>query len=140
DDYDAPLAENGALTAKFRAFREVVARHRGLPRYAEHLAQLGRAAQPATLPAAAVAIEQVAALRATERFTRTAEVHPVPPACEDIGLVRGLPRLSRDIEIARSDREDRPAISPLQLYDLHDRAWVYVDGICAGAAGLDPAQ
>src|SRR5699024_1994644 len=34
----------------------------------------------------------------------------------------------------------RPASSPLQLDDLHDRAWVYVDGICAGAAGLDPAQ
>ena len=139
-DYDAPIAENGALTEKFRAFREVVARHRELPPYEEHLAQLGLAAQPATLPAAAVAIEKVASLRGTERFTRTAEVHPVPPAFEDIGLERGLLRLSRDIEIARSDREDRPAISPLQLYDLHDRAWVYVDGICAGAAGLDPAQ
>src|SRR5699024_8633284 len=139
-DYDAPIAENGALTEKFRAFREVVARHRELPPYEEHLAQLGLAAQPATLPAAAVAIEKVASLRGTERFTRTAEVHPVPPAFEDIGLERGLLRLSRDIEIARSDREDRPAISPLQLYDLHDRAWVYVDGICAGAAGLDSAQ
>src|SRR5699024_5272515 len=73
-DYDAPIAENGALTEKFRAFREVVARHRELPPYEEHLAQLGLAAQPATLPAAAVAIEKVASLRGTERFTRTAEV------------------------------------------------------------------
>src|SRR5699024_1465145 len=134
-DYDAAIAENDALTEKFRAFREVVARHRELPPYDEHLALLVLTVQPATLPAAAVAFEKVAPLRGTERFTRTAEVHPVPPAFEDIGLERGLLRLSRDIEIARSDHEDRPAISPLQLFDLHDRAWVYVDGIYAGAAG-----
>jgi beta-galactosidase len=139
-DYDAPIAENGALTEKFRAFREVIAAHRDLPPYEEHLGQLGLAAEPATLPAVEVAIEKVASLRGTERFTRPAEVHPTPPAFEDIGLERGLLRLSRDIEIARSDREGWPAITPLKLYDLHDRAWVYVDGIYAGATGLDPSQ
>lgn len=139
-DYDAPIAENGALTDKFRAFREVVAAHRELPAYEEHLAQLGLDAQPATLPAGDVPIEKVVSLRGTERFTRSAEVHPMPPAFEDLGLERGLLRLSREIEIARSDREGWPAITPLKLYDLHDRAWVYIDGIYAGAAGLDPAQ
>lgn len=139
-DYDAPIAENGGLTEKFRAFREVVGRHRELPAYEEHLAQLGLTEQPETLPAAEVAIQKVASLRGTERFTRRAEVYPTPPAFEDLGLERGLLRLSREIEIARSDREDWPAISPLRLYELHDRAWIFIDGIFAGATGLDPAQ
>ena len=139
-DYDAPIAENGELTEKFRAFREVVARHRELPPLEEHLAQLQLAAVPARLPAGEVRVERTIAVRETERFTRAAEVHPVPPAFEDIGLERGLLRLSRDIEISRSDREGWPAITPLKLYDLHDRAWVYVDGIYAGVAGVDPSQ
>ncbi|MGP9682897.1 glycoside hydrolase family 35 protein [Brachybacterium sp. AOP3-A1-3] len=135
-DYDAPIAENGELTAKFRAFREVIARHVELPPLEEHLALLGLDAVPARLPAAEVAIEKVVALRSTERFTRAAEVHPTPPSFEDLGLERGLLRLSRDIEIAASVREGRTEISPLKLYDLHDRAWVYVDGIYVGAAGV----
>ena len=139
-DYDAPIAENGEITEKFRAFREVVARHRELPPLEEHLAQLGLDAVPARLPAGAVTIDKTVALRETERFTRPADVHPMPPAFEDIGLERGLLRLSRDIEISRSDREGWPAITPLKLYDLHDRSWVYIDGIFAGQAGLDPAQ
>ncbi|MBB5832600.1 glycoside hydrolase family 35 protein [Brachybacterium aquaticum] len=139
-DYDAPIAENGALTGKFRAFREVIAAHRDLPPLEEHLAQLGLEAEPGTLPAGPVEIEKVVSLRDTPRFTRDAPVHPVPPAFEDLGLERGLLRLSRELEIARSSREDGPAIAPLKLYDLHDRAWVYVDGHYAGATGLDPAQ
>ncbi|MCT1997687.1 beta-galactosidase [Brachybacterium muris] len=136
-DYDAPIAENGQLTDKFRSFREVIARHRELPELEEHLKQLGLDAVPARLPAGEVAIEKTVALRDTERFTRSAEVHPKPPAFEDIGLERGLLRLSRDIEITREDGEDGPRIAPLKLYDLHDRAWVYVDGIYAGACGAN---
>lgn len=136
-DYDAPIAENGRLTEKFRAFREVIAQHRQLPALEEHLAQLGLDAEPAALPAGEVTIDRTVALRGTERFTRSAEVYPKPPSFEDLGLERGLLRLSRDIEITRNDGEDGPSIAPLHLYDLHDRAWVYVDGIYAGAAGAD---
>ena len=139
-DYDAPIAENGELTEKFRAFREVVSRYRRLPPLEEHLTQLGLEAIPARMPASEVSIERTIALRETERFTRAADLHPVPPAFEDIGLERGLLRLSRDIEITRSDREGEPAITPLKLYDLHDRAWVYIDGIYAGVVGVDPSQ
>ncbi|WP_193106634.1 beta-galactosidase family protein [Brachybacterium sp. FME24] len=135
-DYDAPIAENGALGEKFRAFREVIARHVELPELEEHLRQLGLEAIPARLPAAEVPIEKVVALRGTERFVRSAEVHPTPPSFEDVGLERGLMRLSRDIEIATVTRGGRTEISPLKLYDLHDRAWVYVDGIYAGAVGV----
>lgn len=139
-DYDAPIAENGALTAKFRAFREVIARHRELPPLEEHLAQLGLDAEPATLPAGEVRIEEAIALRGTDRFTRRAPIHPVPPAFEDIGLERGMLRLSREIEIEAEPHGDGHSIAPLRLYDLHDRAWVYVDGIFVGATGLDPSQ
>ena len=135
-DYDAPIAENGALTEKFRAFRDVIAQHAELPPYEEHLEQLGLAAQPTTLPAGEVAIEKVASLRATERFTRAAAEHPTPPAFEDIGLERGLLRLSREIEIAAEVVEGETRIQPLRLYDLHDRAWVYVDGINVGGTGV----
>ena len=135
-DYDAPIAENGALTEKFRAFRDVIAQHAELPPYEEHLEQLGLAAQPTTLPAGEVAIEKIASLRATERFTRAAAEHPTPPAFEDIGLERGLLRLSREIEIAAEVVEGEARIQPLRLYDLHDRAWVYVDGINVGATGV----
>ena len=136
-DYDAPIAENGRLTEKFRAFREAIAQHRQLPALEEHLAQLDLDAEPAALPAGKVTIDRTVALRGTERFTRSAEVYPKPPSFEDLGLERGLLRLSRDIEITRNDGEDGPSIAPLHLYDLHDRAWVYVDGIYAGAAGAD---
>ena len=135
-DYDAPIAENGALTDKFRAFREVIAAHRELPPLEEHLAQLGLAEKPATLPSGALAIEKVASLRGTDRFTRTAGVHPMPPAFEDLGLERGVLRLSREIEIQAIERDGRREISPLKLYDLHDRAWVYVDGVYLGATGV----
>src|SRR5699024_6926733 len=100
----------------------------------------GLVAQPDTLPAGEVAIEKVASLRATERFTRAAEEHPMPPFFEDVGLERGLLRLSREIEIAAQVVEGETRIPPLKLYDLHDRAWVYVDGLFAGATGLDPSQ
>ncbi|MEE1650001.1 beta-galactosidase family protein [Brachybacterium sp. J144] len=136
-DYDAPISENGALTEKFRAFREVIARHRELPPLDEHLAQLGLAAEPATLPARELPLERVLPLRGTELFTCTAAVHPVPPAFEDLGLERGLLRLSREIEIAAEEHEGRRVISPLKLYDLHDRAWVWVDGVPLGAVGVD---
>jgi len=135
-DYDAPIAENGALTEKFRAFREVIAAHRSLPPLEEHLTQLDLDAEPATLPAAELAIEKVASLRGTARFTREATVHPVPPAFEDVGLERGMLRLSREIEIAAVRREDGLEISPLRLYDLHDRAYVYVDGIPLAPVGV----
>ena len=135
-DYDAPIAENGALTEKFRAFRDVIAAHRELPPLDDQLRHLGLAAEPATLPAAELAIEKVSSLRGAERFTRPTEIHPVPPAFEDVGLERGMMRLSREIEIAAAERDGRLEISPLQLYDLHDRAYAFVDGIPVGATGV----
>jgi beta-galactosidase len=136
-DYDAPIAEDGRLTEKFHAFREVIARHRDLPPLEEQLAELGLEAEPAALPAREVRIERVAALRDAERFTRTAPVHIAPPAFENLGLERGMVRYSREVEIeAREQADGTRTLAPLKLYGLADRAWVYVDGIAAGSAGV----
>ena len=45
-------------------------------------------------------------------------------------------RLSREIEIAAAERDGRLEISPLQLYDLQDRAYAFVDGLPVGATGV----
>ena len=135
-DYDAPIAENGALTEKFRAFREVIAAHRDLPPLEDQLRHLGLAAEPATLPTAELTIEKVGSLRGAERFTRPAEIHPVPPAFEDVGLERGMMRLSREVEIEAVPRDGRLEIEPLQLYDLHDRAYVSVGGVALEPVGV----
>lgn len=162
-DYDAPIAEDGTLTAKFHAFREVIARYRDLPPLAEHLAQLGIDPRPAAVPARELGIEQTVPLRRSERFTRAAAQHLTPPAFEDIGLERGLLRLSRDIEIEAEPRRGASAaadgasdgaegsagagagaadmtIAPLALHGLADRAWVFVDGHRIGPVGLGPAS
>lgn len=136
-DYDAPIAENGEFTEKFRAFRDVIAQHRELPPLEDHLEQLGLDAAPARLSAREVPIESVTALRSTELFTRQAPVHAKPPTFEQVGLERGIMRLVRDVEIARWDGEDGPTIPPLTLYGLRDRAWVYVDGQYVGVASGD---
>ncbi|MFC0672403.1 glycoside hydrolase family 35 protein [Brachybacterium hainanense] len=142
-DYDAPIAEDGGLTAKFRGFREVIARHRELPPLEEHLEQLGLSAQPVRLPAADVPVASVVPLRPTELFTREAPVHPGPPTFEELGLERGILRLAREIEMVRWGRAEdgSPQLPPLKLHGLHDRAWVFVDGTLAGIAddAQDPA-
>ena len=132
-DYDAPIAEDGTLTAKFHAFREVIARHRDLPPLAEHLAALGLEEKPVAEPAAAVAIDAVAPLRTLARWTDRDLVHSRTPSFEDLGLERGMVLYRRDIEIERVDHpESGPTLRPLKLYDLHDRAWVFIDGHRAG--------
>jgi beta-galactosidase len=142
-DYDAPIAEDGRLTEKFHAFREVIARHRPLPPLQEHLAELGLEAEPASLAGREVTIERTVSLRESELLRRTAPVHAVPPAFEDVGLERGILRLSREIEIERRDAgaddtaPEASEIDPLLLYGLSDRAWVHVDGRFAGVADGD---
>ncbi|GAB2541494.1 beta-galactosidase [Brachybacterium huguangmaarense] len=124
-DYDAPIAEDGALTEKFRAFREVIARHRELPPLEEHLASLGLEATPAHVPERAARIEGTAPLRALGRWTAGGDVHVACPSFEDLGLERGLVLYRRTIEVARTAEG---GIAPLRLYDLRDRAWAFVHG------------
>lgn len=130
-DYDAPIAEDGRLTAKFHAFREVIAKHRELPPLPEHLEQLGIEAEPAAQPAAPVQIDATAPLRTLERWTAPGRVHPRTPAFEDLGLERGVMLYRREIEIERPgspESGEGAVMEPLRLIDLHDRAWAFIDG------------
>ncbi|MCS6711671.1 beta-galactosidase [Brachybacterium sp. EF45031] len=142
-DYDAPIAEDGTLTPKFHAFREVISRHRDLPPLAEHLQQLGLTEHPAALPAGEVTVERRVPLRRTSLWTAPGPVHPVPPSFEEADLDRGLQLLRRRVEIEAAERDGELVLDPLRLYGLRDLAQVYVDGYLAGAVGHgheDPAR
>ncbi len=128
-DYDAPIAENGALTEKFHAFREVIGRHRELPPLAEQLESLGLEAAPPVQNTGDVRVEYAASLQDLARWTELAPRSVAPPAFEDLGLERGMLLYRRELELTR---EEGAPLAPLELYDLHDRALVLVDGILAG--------
>lgn len=137
-DYDAAIAEDGTLTAKFHAFREVIARHLPIPEIPDDLV-----AEPA--PAPATELSEVA--RGTLTFDDLVSLaratlgavpglrlpegpSPFPPSFEDLGLERGLLLLRA--------RVDHPGGSvPLRLYGLRDRAHVFVDGRLVGIAERD---
>ncbi|MCU6479354.1 glycoside hydrolase family 35 protein [Arthrobacter sp. A2-55] len=129
-DSDAPIAEDGALTAKFHAMREVF------------LAAQGREPEPvpaallepaAVLPEAAVALEAGTGLL---DFVRAVEpVRSVKPlSFENLGLDRGLVHYSATAVLPRGD-------GTIKLRGLHDRAYVWVDGTFVGvltdATGAD---
>ncbi|MFC4910100.1 glycoside hydrolase family 35 protein [Actinomadura gamaensis] len=114
-DYDAPIDERGAPTAKFHAFREVLAKYqrREIPE-PEPL--------PPLLPAGSVRLDETLRLLdvPAASVVETAE----PPTFEEMGLHHGLALYRTEIP------------GPRQAYDLHldglaDRAHVYVDGSLA---------
>ncbi|MEV4559665.1 beta-galactosidase [Kitasatospora sp. NPDC049285] len=118
-DYDAALDERGLPTAKFDAFREVIAafaeEHPGLVRYLDdRVAQLPPAAPVVT--ARSVPLDEFAALP-----FGPAVASPVPPLFEELGLEHGLVRYTVTV----------PALSaelPLTVEGLRDRAGLRVDG------------
>ncbi|WP_197359161.1 glycoside hydrolase family 35 protein, partial [Streptomyces clavuligerus] len=119
-DYDAPIDEAGRPTAKFLAFREVLARYAGGP-----LPEVPPAPAPLAAPvrglltAWAPARTVLDVLGGEEREGRT------PPTFEELGVDRGLVRYRVRIPGPR-----RPY--PLRAPGLRDRAVVYVDGVRAG--------
>ncbi|MEV6343026.1 beta-galactosidase family protein [Actinoplanes sp. NPDC051851] len=120
-DYDAPIDERGAPTAKFHLFREVLAKHGANP------AELP--AQPALLPPVTLPVVDATPLSAyAESLPRTS--HPVPPTFEELGLVHGLAGYRFEIPGPR-------AAHPLTVSGLHDRAYVTVDGEPAGILERD---
>ncbi|WP_285513204.1 beta-galactosidase family protein [Streptomyces sp. NBRC 14336] len=119
-DYDAPVDEAGRPTAKFWAFREVLAR------YAE-----GPLSEPPPPPAALAGscealLTAWAPLDAVLEACGGAEVAgPVPPTFEELDVDRGLVRYEVTVPGPR-----RPY--PLTVRGLRDLAVVYVDGERAG--------
>ncbi|BAJ30239.1 MULTISPECIES: beta-galactosidase family protein [Kitasatospora] len=118
-DYDAPLDERGLPTAKFEAFRQVLAEFAAEhPDEARHLdGRTPELPSPApVLAAREVLLDEYAALP----FGPAVE-SPVPPLFEELGLEHGLVRYTASV----------PALSPelpLTVEGLRDRAGLRVDG------------
>ncbi|MEV5545843.1 glycoside hydrolase family 35 protein [Streptomyces sp. NPDC052309] len=125
-DSDAPIAEHGALTAKFFAFRERLRAVTGAPE--RPLPPQPRLLAPRTLPVTAGA-GLPAALRAVSEPVHS----PHPLSFEELdqasGLVlyRALPRLPNGTHT-------------LTVSGLHDRAQVFVDGAPVGVLDRETAS
>ena len=112
-DYDSPISESGDLTEKFRAFREVIARHAPVPD--EPLPE------PADAPVLAARFEAVSApldLVATDRGAFDA-----PPTMDELGADVVL------VEYTASAPADRAAVLDAEVRDY---AWVSRDGRATG--------
>ncbi|MEV7176773.1 glycoside hydrolase family 35 protein [Kitasatospora sp. NPDC093679] len=118
-DYDAPLDERGAPTAKYALFREVLADFAAAhPDEARFLDDREPALPelPPVLEAPPVALTESAALPFGPA------VHaPVPPRFEELGLEHGLVRYTTRVPAGRPDL-------PLTVEGLRDRAVLRVDG------------
>ena len=136
-DYDAPLDEAGRPTAKFWAFREVIARYAEVPdlndscssgvaRPASGVSAAERAQQqelfrspvPFPVPEPA-ALEAVGAL--DDLAPATWSAHTMLPTMDDLGISRGFARYRIAL-----DAGDRPGV--LAFGEVRDRAWVRLDG------------
>ena len=131
-DSDAPIAEDGRLTDKFHAMREVFfkASGRELTPVPEALT-----ATPAVLPAASFELKRGNGLL---DFVRAGEaVKSVKPlSFEKLGLDRGMVHYSANAVLPNRE-------ATIKILGMHDRAYVWVDGNYAGlltdtdaAAGL----
>ncbi|MFE1317201.1 beta-galactosidase family protein [Kitasatospora phosalacinea] len=118
-DYDAPLDERGLPTAKFDAFRQVLAdfaaEHPDEARYLD-----GRTPELPP-PAPLLDAREVTLDECAELPFGPAVASPVPPLFEELGLEHGLVRYTATV----------PALSPelpLTVEGLRDRATLRVDG------------
>ncbi|MFE5408359.1 beta-galactosidase family protein [Microbacterium sp. NPDC056569] len=109
-DYDAPLDERGDPTAKYFAFRDVIAKYAPVPD------EVPAASGPA--PTFSVAVEEVEA-RAAASVSR----HDVPPTFEELGHLSALVSYETDLD-------GRGGV--LRFGEVRDHAWVSVDGVSVG--------
>jgi len=126
-DYDAPIDEAGRATAKFWAFRQVLAGYRN--------AVDGPLPEPpaatAVQASASVALDQV--VRLADVFDELADPparSPQPPTLEELGIGHGLVRYTAAVPGPRQ-------AYPLTIDGLADRAHVRVDGRDLGVIERD---
>ncbi|KAA9089644.1 glycoside hydrolase family 35 protein [Microbacterium radiodurans] len=138
-DYDAPLDEAGDPTAKFEAFREVIARYAPVPDE--------RPAAAAPAPVFEVALGSVpvgsapggsapggsapggigsSAEGAVGTGAAPSAASPQPPTFEEVGHLGALLRYETDLP-------DGFAGGELTVAEVRDHAWVSVDGVRVGA-------
>lgn len=119
-DYDAPLDEAGDPTAKFFAFRDVIAKYAPVPE------ETPAPATPA--PEISVPLVAVGSWTEPESWTdagATAAPTPRPLSFDELGHLSALVRY--DVELP----EGRGGV--LTVDDVRDLAWVSVDGQPVGA-------
>ncbi|GAA4047498.1 beta-galactosidase family protein [Streptomyces shaanxiensis] len=127
-DYDAPVDEYGRPTAKFWAFRDVLAEYADAP-----LPEVPATPTPLGQPAEVV-LTDWAPLGDVLRTLGDPEASgPVPPAFEELGVERGLVRYEVTVPGPRQPY-------PLTVRGLRDLAVVYVDGERAGVLSEDEAS
>ena len=121
-DSDAPIAEHGAVTAKFHAFRSrfVAAGGRELPVPAD----------PVILPARSVPVVRGAGLLPALGSIAPSSVQPTPPSFEELGIASGLVLYAAKPRVPLGDIE-------LSVRGLHDRAQVFIDGEPVGVLDGD---
>ncbi|MDN0194573.1 glycoside hydrolase family 35 protein [Streptomyces sp. S.PNR 29] len=123
-DSDAPVAEDGSLTAKFFAVREALGA-RGPLRSSTHSPKL----RPARLPLHHHA-DLLPGLRAVPATASTA---PRPASFEQLGLDAGMVLHTAHPRVPPGDHR-------LTLTDVRDRALVFADGTWLGLADRDSAD
>ncbi|MEU7580527.1 beta-galactosidase family protein [Streptomyces sp. NPDC041068] len=119
-DYDAPIDEFGRPTAKFWAFREILAQYASapLPDPPPPLPSLGS-------PVSAPLTDWCSLDTLLDALGTPESEHAVPPTFEELDVDRGLVRYSLTVPGPREPY-------PLSVRGLRDRAVVYVDGERAG--------
>ncbi|APY88823.1 beta-galactosidase [Streptomyces alfalfae] len=124
-DYDAPIDEHGRPTAKFEAFRDVLARYAPgpLPEPPAPLPVLGA-------PVSAALADWAPLDAVLDRLGTPEAEHAVPPTFEELDVDRGLVRYALTVPGPRGP-------CPLSVRGLRDRAVVYVDGERAGVLTED---
>ncbi|MFT4260324.1 MAG: beta-galactosidase [Microbacterium sp.] len=110
-DYDAPISESGALTEKFHAFREVIARHAPVPDLPEIVA-----ADAPTPSAAFEAVADPLSLAMTDRGSFDA-----PPTLDQLGS-----------DLVLAEYTTSAAGAGLLEAEVRDYAWVWRDGVRVG--------
>jgi len=127
-DSDAPVAEHGAVTQKFLAFRE---------RFAAVSAGDGAdtalppvPADPRILAPRAVQVVAGSGLLAALASAPATAVHAAPPSFEELGIASGLVLYSANPRLPRGE-------STISVSGLHDRAQVFVDGVLRGTLDHD---
>lgn len=120
-DSDAPIAEDGRLTEKFHAMREAfyAASGRELTPIPVHLNK-----PAAVVPACTFSLTRGTALLDFVRAIKP--VHSIKPlSFEKLGLDRGLVHYSAKAVLPAGE-------GTIKVRELHDRAYVWVDGAYAG--------
>ncbi|WP_336630902.1 MULTISPECIES: glycoside hydrolase family 35 protein [unclassified Microbacterium] len=118
-DYDAPLDESGAPTAKFHAFREVIGRYVDLPD--ETVAEASDA------PAFDVPLEVTGDW--VPAHDPAGPSSSAPPSFESLGQLGPLVRYDAPLPPAAFDGGEHAVLA---FDEVRDLAWIEVDGIRVG--------